>query len=243
MGDTARPEGPDEQAHWNTGLQARRGMPFRERIRAEDAYGILLVLIILSLVAIAVIGNTSMGGVLVVTIECGILLFALYTSRSGRGALRTALVLVPIVVVVAAVLSGGATDLGAGVVATTSAVLCLVASAAIVRRLGSHPRVDGVTILGALSTYLLIGSFFASVFLAINAFAHQPFFVTQGDVSTVDFYYFSYVTLATVGYGDLTARADLGRMLAVTEALLGQLYLVSVVALVIGNVGRERRSR
>jgi len=49
------------------------------------------------------------------------------------------------------------------------------------------------------------------------------------------------VTLSTVGYGDLSARADVARMLAVSEALLGQIYLVTVVALLIGNVGRERR--
>jgi hypothetical protein len=53
--------------------------------------------------------------------------------------------------------------------------------------------------------------------------------------------YFSYVTMSTVGYGDLTARGDLGRMLAVTEALLGQLYLVTIVALLVGNLGRVRR--
>jgi Ion channel len=46
--------------------------------------------------------------------------------------------------------------------------------------------------------------------------------------------------MATVGYGDLTAAADLGRMLAVREALIGQLYLVTVVALVIGRVGQGR---
>jgi hypothetical protein len=216
-------------------------MSFGERVRAEDAYGILLVLIILSLIVAAIVGDTWKGSGFIVMVEGGVLLFALWTSRAGRGALRTALVVVPIVVVVAVVISGGASDLGAGIVATASAVLCLVASVAIVRRLGGHPRVDAVTILGALSTYLLIGSFFASLFLAINAFSDRPFFAMTAESSTVDFYYFSYVTLTTVGYGDLTARGDLGRMLAVTEALLGQLYLVSVVALVIGNVGRERR--
>ena len=41
--------------------------------------------------------------------------------------------------------------------------------------------------------------------------------------------------MATVGYGDLTAAADLGRMLAICAALIGQLYLVTVVALVIGR--------
>ncbi len=46
--------------------------------------------------------------------------------------------------------------------------------------------------------------------------------------------------MATVGYGDFTPATDLGRMLAVSQALLGQLYLVSVVAIIIGNLGRVR---
>jgi hypothetical protein len=56
----------------------------------------------------------------------------------------------------------------------------------------------------------------------------------------VDFVYYSFVTMTTLGYGDLTARANLGRMLSVTEALFGQLYLVSVVAVLVANIGRQR---
>ena len=52
--------------------------------------------------------------------------------------------------------------------------------------------------------------------------------------------YFSYATLCTVGYGDYTAASDLGHTLAVSEALLGQLYLVTVVALLVSRV-RPRR--
>ena len=52
--------------------------------------------------------------------------------------------------------------------------------------------------------------------------------------------YFSFVTIATLGYGDLTPHGDLGQMLAATEAIIGQLYLVSAVALLIGNLGRTR---
>ncbi|MEP6622954.1 MAG: potassium channel family protein, partial [Acidimicrobiia bacterium] len=60
--------------------------------------------------------------------------------------------------------------------------------------------------------------------------------------AAVDFVYFSFTTLTTTGYGDLTSRLDLGRMLAISEALLGQLYLVSVVALLVANLGRPRRA-
>jgi hypothetical protein len=55
--------------------------------------------------------------------------------------------------------------------------------------------------------------------------------------------YFSFVTLTTTGYGDLTARYDAGRMTAILEALFGQLYLVSIVALLVANMGRARRPR
>ena len=68
-----------------------------------------------------------------------------------------------------------------------------------------------------------------------------PFFAQPGAGRAVDYVYFSYVTMSTVGYGDLTARGDLARMLAVTEALIGQLYLVTIVALLVGNLGRVRQ--
>jgi hypothetical protein len=49
--------------------------------------------------------------------------------------------------------------------------------------------------------------------------------------------YFSFITLATVGYGDLVPALQLGRALAVLEGLTGQLYLVTVVALVVSRIG------
>ena len=61
--------------------------------------------------------------------------------------------------------------------------------------------------------------------------------------SAVDYLYFSFTTITTVGYGDLTAQANVGRMLAVLEAILGQLYLITVVALVVQNLGQARRRR
>jgi hypothetical protein len=55
--------------------------------------------------------------------------------------------------------------------------------------------------------------------------------------------YFSYVTLATLGYGDYTAASNLGHMLAVAEALIGQIYLVTVVALLVSRLRvRSRES-
>jgi hypothetical protein len=55
--------------------------------------------------------------------------------------------------------------------------------------------------------------------------------------------YFSFVTLATLGYGDYTPAHELGRTLAVVEALFGQLYLVTVIAVLVSRMrGRDATS-
>jgi hypothetical protein len=95
-------------------------------------------------------------------------------------------------------------------------------------------------VLGALSVYLLFGLAYSYLFALISAVEGVPFFVQPGEDGPTNYIYFSYVTIATVGYGDLTAATPLGRITAVSEALLGQMYLVSVVALLVGNLGRQR---
>ena len=56
-------------------------------------------------------------------------------------------------------------------------------------------------------------------------------FVQQDAFTSADTIYFSLVTLTTVGYGDLTMRTDLTRIMAAMEALLGQIYLITAVGL------------
>ena len=76
---------------------------------------------------------------------------------------------------------------------------------------------------------------------AIGGFGSSPFFAEQAHTNISDYLYFSFVTLTTVGYGDLTAAGGLGRAVAVIEALTGQLYLVTVVALVVSRMARLPR--
>jgi Ion channel len=218
----------------------RRGWALLRRVRERDSYGVLLALIVTLLITTAIGTRSSMGRALVAILQGVVLLYALWTARAGRRVLRVAVVVVPAVVVVVAVAAGRTSDVAIAAVSAAEAALSFSAIGAIARQLVAHPRVSGATILGALCMYLLIGMFFASVYATANAMSGDPFFATESAPRSIDFLYFSYVTLTTVGYGDLTPAGDLGRMLAVTEALLGQLYLVTVVALVIGNIGRER---
>lgn len=111
----------------------------------------------------------------------------------------------------------------------------------VVRRLLQHERVTFATIAGALCVYLLVGQFYAVLYPLIALVMRRPFFVETHAGSPVDYLYFSFVTMTTVGYGDLTAGTNVGKIAAVTEAVIGQLYLVTVVALVVGNVGRPLR--
>jgi hypothetical protein len=215
-------------------------MSLAERFRAPDSYGLLLWLIFCSTVTVGA-GRWAVARMISVALFGGTLLFALYTSRARRQTLRLAGVLV----VLAVALAPAATIVRTGPVEQTtvsilSALLVLSALFAIVRRLASHPVVSGSTILGALCLYLLIGMFFACMFEAIGGVGT---FFTHGDGTSAEYLYFSFVTMTTVGYGDLAAAGDVPRLLAASEALVGQLYLVSVVALVVGNLGRERRRR
>ncbi|HEY3834848.1 MAG TPA: potassium channel family protein [Acidimicrobiia bacterium] len=124
------------------------------------------------------------------------------------------------------------------------AVLCGLLAAAcpviIARSIMRRGIVDVRTVLGALCIYVLLGLCFAFVYTVIGLAAGR-FFVQQATARSSDYVYFSYVTLTTVGYGDLTASDGVGRALAIFEALIGQIYLVTVVAVLVSNLGPARR--
>lgn len=111
----------------------------------------------------------------------------------------------------------------------------------IARRLWTHERVTLQTVLGALCLYLLAALFFAFLYSAMDALSRDAFFAGEANSRAIDYVYFSFSTITTTGYGDLTPAPDLGRMFAVTEALVGQLYLVTVVAVLVGRLGRTGR--
>ncbi len=110
-------------------------------------------------------------------------------------------------------------------------------------------RERGVTVqavAGALTTYLLIGLEFALVVRVIVGISPHPYFeqVTNAAVTQSQEIYFSFTTLTTTGYGDLSPVLSVGRTLSVLEMLIGQIYLVTVIGLLVGNLRRspERRA-
>jgi hypothetical protein len=83
---------------------------------------------------------------------------------------------------------------------------------------------------------------FAFTYGAIDRLGGHPFFTGDQTATTSHCLYFSFATLTTMGFGDFVARADLGHTLAVLEALIGQIYLVTVVSLIVSNL-RPARGR
>ncbi len=131
-------------------------------------------------------------------------------------------------------------EVASGYLAITGLLLTLGAIGAIARRLRLQAEISLLTVLGAVCIYVLLGLSFALVFEAVGDLGSGPFFASQEGGTRSDYVYFSFVTMATVGYGDLTPQGGLPRALAVTEGLMGQIYLVTAVAALVGNIGRKR---
>lgn len=120
------------------------------------------------------------------------------------------------------------------------ALLILWTFPVIVRRAFQHERVTLNTLAAGLTAYLLIGMFFAALYRCDSALQNYTLFTQTDQPAAGDYTYFSFVTLTTLGYGDLTPATDVARSLAIFEAILGQVFLVTAVARIVSLLGSER---
>lgn len=207
------------------------------RMREGDSYGLLLLLIVALYVLTALLPRDRVSTLFFAFLYAATLLLALHTSRVRGRTMRWVAVATVMSIAIALVQLFLDKDAfpGAGY-----AILLLVAIApvAIVARVLRHPEVTVESILGAICAYLLIGITFAQLYLAIDAGSAHGFFTQRGPWDgrgQVKFLYFSFVTITTLGYGDLTPGTDAGRMLVTMEALLGQIFLVTLVARLVSS--------
>jgi Ion channel len=206
--------------------------------RLEDRYVLAGVLIVACILAFAFVSDGRAGRLIVVLLESVTLIVILRASQAKPRTVRVAAITCAVFVAAVAISQTGDGPWAKAAPAILGAALALGAPVAIIHRLVQQPVINFTTVAGALCVYLLAGLFFALVFSAIDAFDHGTFFVQTSNPNGIDLIYFNFVTLTTTGYGDLTAQPDGGRMLAILEALFGQLYLVSIVAVLVANMGR-----
>lgn len=97
-------------------------------------------------------------------------------------------------------------------------------------------------IYAALSAYLLAGSFFGILYWVVERIWSGSFAIA-GDFTRLTAVYFSFVTMATLGYGDVVPRTDLARGLAIIEGIGGQLFLAVLVARLVALYAGTQNSR
>lgn len=217
-----------------TGGQRRRLAAAMDARRASRAYRGVLALIILSFLFSASAPDEPWTRGVLLLIQSATLAVALWRSREDP-------VRMPLLAVMAAALLAAAQIADGGKALTTAAgvlsgIFVFATIAVIGRGVVRQGEVNQQSILGAIGIYLLFGMLYTFAYAVIAAEGAEPFFAQGTDGTNALRLYFSYTTLCTVGYGDYTAASDLGHTLAISEALLGQLYLVTVVALLVGRV-------
>jgi len=214
-----------------------------QRLRATHSYGLVLLLVIATVVFAGVGPNTDWSAAVLVIIESATLAVALWTSgfASRDSIVSLGFSAFAIAVSIALIIWGGSTL--TGITALLSGVLTLAIGTAIVVGVVDQGEVNVQTVTGAVCIYLLIGFMFVFIYSSIAAFGSGDLFAQGTDGTRGIRVYFSYVTLTTVGYGDYTMRGSGARMFAVLEMLMGQLYLVTVLALLVSRIRPGARLR
>jgi hypothetical protein len=213
----------------------------------EVGYGSVLLLIVATYSVSVTLDSPKAAG-LVLILQMIALGIVLRVSHARPAVLRlTDLTLIAIVVGIAVSLFVGPTlsdhSATALLIYYVSALLYGIAPFSIIRHALTRPSIDSQTLLAAIASYLMIGMFFAFTYRAIAASSGIPFFGRTGPDTVSNDLFFSFVTLTTTGYGDLVPARNPGQTLAVAEAIIGQLFLVTAVAKVVnqsGVIGRLR---
>ncbi len=221
--------------------KTRREWPRWARRRPAD-FALLLPLILLNLLVTGFEEYHPILGGMSRWLFLATLLFALHASRVGRPFFLTVgtLALIAAAAWRYAVVSRGGVGI---VVAGSFTALVAIPPIAILRKVRKELAEEGVgadVVLGALCAYLYIGTWFAFTYGIVGRLTGAPFFAQPDSERALNYVYFSLITLTTTGFGDLSPVYGPGRMLAAVEAVVGQLYLVTVVAVVVSAFRRRR---
>ncbi len=209
--------------------------------RAQFRYGVVFLLTLVVVVFVIAAPSADWSRAVTLALEGSALVVAIATAREReRVRHRRALLVGVVLIVLILLVASGAISEG-----LTAALLALVTAAvpvAIVRGVVRLLRARGVTIqavAGALAIYLSIGLVFGWIVSLMTHLGAAPYFAQHTSGTVGDRVYFSFTVLTTTGFGDFSAATPSGHALAVIEMLTGQLYLVTVIGLLVGNFARR----
>jgi hypothetical protein len=205
------------------------------RLRASHTYRYVLLSIVVVFAFTATAPDTNWTRSVVVFLQSATLVVALWTSGLKKY-VRFSLGVVGVAVALAILLALEPSQTLVGAVGIFELVLTLGIAAIVAFGIIDQGEVNAQSVTGAVCVYLLLGLAFTFVYGALAALDSAPLFVQGTDGTLALRLYYSYITLTTVGYGDYSLGTNFGHMLSVLEALAGQLYLVTVVALLIARI-------
>jgi uncharacterized membrane protein len=220
----------------------RRREAYAEAFARGDSYGLLLTLLLVLYIVMAATDHQSLWGRWAISMLLGaVMLLTLHTSHVRSRGFHLGIGIV--VVAETSNLLQALFNEHSGTGATfLMFLLVLAAPLVILNRILRHETVSLETILGAICIYVLIAIAFAGLYAWVNEVEPTGFFAQHiPNPQNIDFLYFSFVTITTVGYGDLTAGTSTGRILVTFEALIGQIFLVTLVARLVAMYGVRQR--
>lgn len=204
-------------------------------------YGIVLALAVVMVVFLIVAPDRAGSRAVALLLSGAMLVTVVVTSRADpavRGRTSGTLAVATAALALAVVLHVVPQWVGAA----AAGVLVIVTLVQLVLGLIRLLREGGVTIQavsGALAVYLLLGLLFSIAITVAAKLGDGAYFAQHTDGTASQHVYFSFTTLTTTGFGDLSAATRGGRALTVLEMLTGQIYLVTVISLLVGNLRRR----
>lgn len=210
---------------------------------AQFRYGVVFLLIVTLLLFDIIAPDADWARSIVLALAGAALSVAVGTSRA-RGPIRRKRALIVGGVAVLLVIAIATGVLSVGATFLIGSLLLISIPIELGGGLMRLIRDEGVTlqaVAGALTIYLLVGLVFASLIAFVGHVESGSYFAQPGPITNGDRVYFSFTVLTTTGFGDFTPLQPFGHALAVLEMLIGQLYLVTVIGILVGNfVGRRR---
>ncbi len=231
-------------------MRERRRQRWMERAeRVRDAFGLVLVLVLTTYVLMSLLGDRGWASVLICVTTSATSVVALTSSHVERRYVRLATLLSAISVAMTVVGAASGALLWLNISSIIQVILLVLAMVAVLLRVITTAQVNSRTILGAISVYTVLGILFTFVYATVDRIQDSPFFEGHAHVHAGDFLFFSYTTLTTTGFGDLVPAGQPGRMISGLEMMIGQIFLVTLVAGLVAlwrpgeNLRRRREAR
>ena len=213
-------------------------------VRVVDSYASLLLLLVGNFFLLELVDDPRWGAVGSTLLAAAALVVAISDPEAGQELTQrqvvsvvAAVALAPIVLLVNEASLVGLTYL------LPVALLVTATLPVTLSRVLRHRRITHETVLGALCIYVLVGLLFAFLYLAVDDLFLDHFFAQTGSHEQSEYVYFSFVTLTTLGFGDLSPAVGLPQALTVLEALSGQIFLVTLVARLVTLWVRQAEDR